>query len=455
MGELDVRVGAAHRTAVQAGIDAREARTEIATVKDSTNALRRDVGSLQGSVAAATKELASLSKEQKSHKISGFLQARFEAFDTGRTSIFTPTGAGGTGQTPTNGGASVGGPYYGFLVRRARLKLSGPITSRTTYAVQIDAPTASGFILKEGYATIADLPFKHVDLTAGTFRTQFGYELAATGAVRESPERALGFSDTLTSSAIFKTAVNASGGVVTPGSVLPLFLNQENDQGIMLTFNAPHLLNPSTRFFLSVVNGEGNVVGGIRNLNNGVDLIGRAETGLLKGRLGLGLSGYYGSLPVRGGPPAGTPAAPVAFVNAYRMLAGADVRYLAPWGTSLRVEYVGGVFEASPDRSQYMENNHVQAWYLSVRHPLSRKLELVAKYDQYDPITQLGKTSGGLGRAALARRTLSGGVLYFVDDATRLRLWYQKGLTPFDPSAVNGPLRSRLGLLTGEVQVSY
>ena len=55
----------------------------------------------------------------------------------------------------------------------------------------------------------------------------------------------------------------------------------------------------------------------------------------------------------------------------------------------------------------------------------------------------------------VGRKTLAGGLLYQLDTATRFRLWYAKGLTPYDPSAVSGPMRSRLGLLTGEVQVVF
>jgi hypothetical protein len=53
-------------------------------------------------------------------------------------------------------------------------------------------------------------------------------------------------------------------------------------------------------------------------------------------------------------------------------------------------------------------------------------------------------------------KTLQGGFLYQLDDATRFRLWYAQGLRPFDPSAAAGsPLRKKLGLITAEVQVSY
>src|SRR5205085_5808099 len=116
---------------------------------------------------------------------------------------------------------------------------------------------------------------------------------------------------------------------------------------------------------LSVINGEGRSAGGIRNSNDSVDVIGRLEAPLQGKRLKACLSGYFGSLSLRGGPPAGSPAAPVAFVNADKILWGADARWLSPWGTQFRVEYVGGILESTPDRSQFLKGNHVSAWYFT------------------------------------------------------------------------------------------
>ncbi len=285
----------------------------------------------------------------------------------------------------------------------------------------------------------------------GDFTPPFGFELPTSSAVRESPERSPAFADTTAAMPVFKTTVNATGGVVTPGTVLPLFVNQESDQGLAMTLNPAR----STRVILGVFNGEGTAPGGTRNQNNALDLLGRVQTNLLHGNLGLGLSGYYGALAVRSGAPTGNPATPTGFVNAYRMLGGADVRYVTPWGTVLRAEYVGGVYEMTPDRAQYLENNHAYAWYFTVRQPVNRRLELAAKYDEFYPISQGNKFAGGLGRMALVRKDISAGLLYWLDPATRFRLWYMKGLTPYDPSAPSGPLRGRLGFLTGEVQISY
>ena len=80
---------------------------------------------------------------------------------------------------------------------------------------------------------------------------------------------------------------------------------------------------------------------------------------------------------------------------------------------------------------------------------------MAVKYNEFLPITQLGKSVGGLGRAAYARRSWEGGFHYLLDSATRLRLWYHKALSAYDPSATSGPMSDKLGLITGEVQVRY
>ncbi len=435
----------AKASADKAGGDAAAARKEVSDFKGEFNKLKEAFSTRSG-------QLDSLTKSNNGHKLTGYIQARFESFDTGRTSAFTPTGAGGTGQTPGAGGPAVGGPYDGFLVRRARLKLSGPITSRTDYGIQIDAPSSNALNLKEAYVNIANAPSTNFHLTVGQFAPPFGYELPASSAVRESPERGIGFSETTASTPMFRSNQNATGGVVTPGSVLPLFLNQEYDQGLMLTYNAPNAIKPTSKFQLGLFNGEGAAAGGIRNLNNSLDVIGRASTTLLGGSLDLGISGYYGSLPVRAGAPVAGAVQP--FINGLRLLGGADIRYYSPWGTTFRAEYVGGVQEAAPDRSAYLENNHVQAWYFTAKHPLSKKLDMAVKYDEYMPLARKGILVGGLSRMELIRKTLQAGLLYQMDEATRFRLWYARGLTPYDP-AVAGPLHSRLGFLTGEVQVRY
>jgi hypothetical protein len=445
LAELKLQVDAAKSTAEKAASDAAAAR------KEATDA-RTELKDLREAFTLSRSETAALAKEMKAHKVSGYLQARFEAFGPGGGELFTPSGSGGTGQAPTTGGPAVGGPKYGFLVRRARLRLSGPITQRTDYDLQLDAPSTGPVAVKNAFVNIARLPTDGVSGRFGLFTMPFGYELPTSSTVRESPERAIGFSDSTASTPFFKTSQSTIGGTVTPGSVLPLFLNQKYDVGAAFTW-AGDPKKPGPRLTLGVFNGEGGASSGMRNMNRGLDVMGRAQTSLLGGHLDVGISGYYGSVAVRSAPPTGTTPAP--FRNAYRALAGADVRYFSPWGTQFRAEYVGGLFEATPDRALHLENNHVYAWYFTANHPLTRRLNAVLKYDEYYPISQGGKFAAGLGRMDLVRKTIQGGLLYHLDDATRLRLWYARGLTPYDPSVTSGPFRSRLGFFTGEVQVVY
>ena len=454
IGELTGKVDAAQKSADEAKSAAANAQMKAQAAVDAAEKAKKDVADAQAANAATQGLLDTLSNDFKSHKISGYLQARFEAFDRGGTSLFTNTGAGGTGQTAGTGGPAVGGPYYGFLVRRARLKLSGPITSRSDYTLQLDAGSIGAVAVKDAFIGINNLPIKDVRAQFGLFPPPFGIELPHSSSTRESPERSFAFSDTTAAGAIFKTSVNATGGTVTAGSVVPMFIGQDRDNGVSFTWGPPSKNN--NKITLGVFNGEGRGAAGVRNLNNQVDLVGRASTTMLGGNLDLGVSGYYGSLAVRSGPPAGgPPAVPVGFVQGYRILGGADVRYFSPWGTTFRAEYMGGVYEMTPDRAQYLQGNHAQSWYFTARHPLSKKLDFAVKYDEFMPISQLGKMAGGLGRGDLIRKTLQGGFLYYLDDSTRFRLWYSKGLTPYDPSASSGPLRSRLGLITGEVQITY
>lgn len=447
IGELRGAVDAAKAAAEKAAADAAAAKQELED-------FRAEFADLKEAFTIGRVEFENLNRSYSGRRLSGYVQARFEAFDTGETSLFANSGAGGTGQTPSNGGPAVGGPSYGFLVRRARLRASGPISARTSYTVHLDAQSVGAVSVIDAFIHIADLPTKSVAGRFGMFAPPFSYELTTSASSRESPERAFAFGINAADYPIFKTRQSATGGVVTPGSVLPLFVGQNRAVGAAFVWTSPGPAKSQTRIMLGVLNGEGRGAAGVRNLNNGVDLAGRAETDLLGGDLGVGVSGYYGTLAVRSGPPAAD-GTPTGFRQAFRLLGGADVRWRAPWGTTLRAEYLGGVFETTPDRAQYLQNNHVYAWYFTARHPVNKRLELVAKYDEHYPISERGKTAGGLGRMELVRKTIQGGLLYHLDEATRFRLWYAKGLTPYDPSATSGPLRSRLGLITGEVQASF
>src|SRR5206468_2835143 len=100
----------------------------------------------------------------------------------------------------------------------------------------------------------------------------------------------LAFSDTNQSSAVFKSSQSATGGVVTPGSVTSLFINQEYDQGAMFSWGPHGVVMPGAtgdEFYLMALNGGGTVPAGIRNMKNGIDWIARYQAKL--GKLNVGV----------------------------------------------------------------------------------------------------------------------------------------------------------------------
>lgn len=427
-------------------------------VKAEVESFKTKFADLQEAFSIGRIEFEQLRSQYRGRRLSGYLQARFEAFEPGKQSLFVDAGTGGTGQTPTTGGPAVGGPKYGGLIRRALLAFGGTLTPRTDWRIQLDVPSTGAVNLKDAFIVLRDLPLPtNFTTRIGLFVPPFGTEYPASSSTRESPERALGFSDSTASSPVFKTSVSPEGGRVTPGTVLPLWLNQDRDLGVVVTYNLPNFDNPVTRISFGAFQGEGRAASGQRNTNRNIDMLVRAQTSLFKAELDLGVSGYYGTLPVRSAPPTGSGSSlqVAPFRDAYRMLLGADVRYHAHWGTTFRAEYMGGLLETTPDRALYLQGNHAQAWYVSFQHPISRRFDIAAKYDEFYPISQRGKTAGGLGRMQLVRKTIQGGLLYYFDDVTRFRLWYLKGLTPFDPSVAQGDRRGRLGFITAEVQVTY
>ena len=444
--QLDQLKALAEKAAADAGEAKRLSQENAANLKDLTET----VGIFRG-------EFEALQKNYNARKLSGYIQGRFESFNRGDAALFPEAGGGGTGQTPSTGGPAVGGTNYGFLVRRARLKFGGPISQRTEWVGQLDFPSTGAVAVKDAFINVSDLPFPSNTVASfGLFATPFGYELPHSSSSRESPERAAGFSDSTAPFAVYKTSVSGTGGTLTNGSVVPLFIGQDRDLGAAIAWMSPNYLNPNTRITLGVFNGEGRGASGVRNQNRQLDFVGRAETSFFGQTLDVGVSGYYGAAAVRRGAPTGTPAVPQPFVNGRRVYGGVYARWITPWQTVIRAEWMGGEHELTPDRSQFLPGNHAQAYYVALRHPIGKRLEGSLKYDEYYPIGAKGITVGGLGRSELMTKTLQGGFLYQLDDATRFRLWYAQGLRPYDPSAAAGsPLRKKLGLITAEVQVSY
>ena len=112
LAELAGKLEGIQKTADQAAADAAEA-------KKGLEDFRKNFADLQESISTGRGEFELLRTQYNARKLSGYLQARFEAFEPGHGLLFA-AGSGGTGQSPSNGGPAVGGPKSGWLIRRAR-----------------------------------------------------------------------------------------------------------------------------------------------------------------------------------------------------------------------------------------------------------------------------------------------------------------------------------------------
>jgi hypothetical protein len=395
------------------------------------------------------------------NRLTGYFQFRYDAL-LGERDLFRSTGGGGSGPRPGTGGPAVGAANSGFLVRRGRIRVSEQLTPRDEFVFQIDLPTNAAPNIRDAFVRVLDFPVRNLALRAGQYAFSYGWEYLYSSRSRETPERALGFSDSTQASLIYKSSVSPVAGEVTPGSVLPFFNDQDRDIGVEIAYGAPWKRGPVPRAAFSIIQGEGRGGGGQRSLNSVYDIVASVEAteSRANARFGAGLSYYRGAIPVRSGPSsaAGQGASPSAvpppFVNARREFGGAYLRYQTR-GAEYRAEYSGGAYEVTPDRARHLPGNRFDAWYIVTRQPLARWLEGYVKYDEFNPVRS-DELVGGVKGGSLSRRAFHLGVLYQYTPATRFRVNFIQGLTPYDPSAPAGSrLRSHLGLLQAEIQMVY
>ena len=111
----------------------------------------------------------------KKLKISGYIQAQWQLADS-------------AGQlSPFSGGIFPKNSDNRFMIRRGRVKFAyeGKLTQ---FVLQIDA-TEKGVSLKDAYLNFKDPWLQMFTIQGGVFNRPFGYEIAYSSSLRESPER--------------------------------------------------------------------------------------------------------------------------------------------------------------------------------------------------------------------------------------------------------------------------
>ena len=294
-----------------------EFRNELVTMGANVESIAAEVAELRFALAETRQHVDRVSREVARHRISGYTQLRYTV----------------------DGAAS---PESEFAVRRARVTLSGPLSERASYKLQVDVPSQaqvgdSAVRLTQAYAA---LDFPGVRLLAGQFALPFGWELFTSARDLEAPERALG--------------------------VRRLFHDQRYDRGVCVEGD----LGDKWRGWAAVVNGTGYKRG---DTNDRKDVALRLAR--LHKSLEYGLSAYYGKDT--------TPATELTpGADAKRHLAGAHV--VARRG---RAEFKGEVIAGKAAMSSAVSqgDKDVLAWTVLGGYAPRPDTRLAIRFHRFDP----------------------------------------------------------------------
>ncbi len=315
-------------------------------------------------------------------KMSGYLQTQFQLADSNGT----PSYAGGDFNAHTD---------KRFMLRRARVKISYE-TPLTQYVFQIDA-TEKGFNIKDLYLKFTPRQINFVSLTVGCMNRPFGFEIGYSSSMRESPER---------------------------GRMSQIIFPNERDLGAMLTFQLP---KTSRWNFLKLEAGMYNgTSSSATDFDYKKDFIGRFRMDKSnkseKINYGLGISYYNGGVR-QGNNNICTIASDNNGINGYvlnsdtahygkiakREYIGADFQINIDFSfglTTLRAEYIQGQQPGTSSTSKSPTSQPTSDTYLRsfngayfyfLQNIGKSKFQFVAKYDWYDPNTDvagndIGKT---------------------------------------------------------------
>lgn len=409
--------------------DVTKAEKDIADLRGQVVELRKDVLSakdLAGKAQATADNSFGIGPKRK-FQISGFVQARYFASEKSNQTEFPNGTASPT--NPYNGNYAKGTPGASFAIRRARIKFSGAVTKNTKFAIQLDdAGATSAVTAKEANFTytFGDGGAKNVALTAGLFSNPFGYIEPLPTPAHIAPERPLAFSE-------------------GPASGAP-FGNQDYERGAMLTYG-PSTVKLTAAFLTGT--GLSNGTDNDRRMD-GVYRIAYQSTNKV---IGLGASYYDGQVTKSAAAPAPT---------GKKQLVGFDAQYISPAGPFLTGEYMEGKFPIrtyftdpllAKSTTDFVSGNKIRGYYVQGGYTWGFKgahpFTVAGSYDVFDRSYKGAADSG-----SSFRDTNTGyGVLYNLDSATRLKLWYTKPEKVAHSAGTAEP--DKIGLFTSELQVKF
>jgi len=327
-----------------------------------------------------------------------------------------------------------------FMLRRGRIRVDyGHFTTDgkplALFAFQFDG-TERGVNIRDFWGRFYDNKWDMFALSAGMFARPMGYEVNLSSSDRETPER---------------------------GRMSQILMKTERDIGAMLTWEPRRKNNPLKiiKLDVGVFNGQG--LAGPNDYDSHKDIIGRLALKPLKINkkqwiLSASISGYFGGITSRS---TNIYKASGAGDNAYMYLdsSKANIGYISPRKyagidaqlkipnrkgyTEFRAEYIRGLQTATAATSETpgtypITDNVLQplyirqfdgAYFYYIQHLGRDDLQLVLKYDWYDPNKKVKdeevKDSKGFTQADVRYNTLGGGFLYYVNVHVKAFFYYE------------------------------
>ena len=358
-----------------------------------------------------------------------------------------------------------------FLIKRGRLKTTYD-AGLAKYVLEIDV-TQDGVGLKDAYAQFTEPWLKAFSLTMGAQDRPFGYEVGYSSSMLESPERS---------------------------KVIGTFFPKEKDIGAMLEFGMEEGPVSWLNAKVGVFNGQTNIL----NENDGYkDIIGRLGFSFPLRDAGLsiegGFSGYVGKITTTDTSWRDTSSKAKIGYNYTmngamwqknvdgslnqmfdRQYFGGDLQltYATPviGGTCLKGEVIQGkqpgtaassnyYAAANPSNTALYNRDALGYYFYFIQNIDPASLQLVFKYDMYDPNTKVAASdftaTSNLTAADIAYQTFGFGLLWYVPWAPNIRcmLFYEipqnEKLTA--PAAALAKYKNDLtdNLFTGRIQVKF
>ena len=349
----------------------------------------------------------------KKLKINGYVQAQYQLAD----SVGINSYAGGN--FPANDDKR-------FLIRRGRLKATY-LTTNSSFVFQVDATEAGAVTLKDAYFKFTEPYLKVFSVTAGVFNRPFVFEVPYSSSDRESPER------------------GRMSQIIFPG---------ERDMGFMLTIQGPKT-SPwnALKLDAGLVNGTGL---GFKEFDKKKDFVAHLTLNKAskseKVKYGIGVSYYNGGFRQDNDSVFSiqTVNDSLRFVQengnflgstTERKYYGADAQLSIDWIggiTTLRAEFItGDQASIAKDMKSIgaaikvpVYNRKFNGGYFYFLQNIGQsKAQIVAKFDFFDPNTdvkgdEIGLSKSGLNEADIAYNTIGLGAIWRFDQNLKLMAYY-------------------------------